>query len=595
MMLRIWRNSHYITVSARKVSIEYDPLIHTFTEKNCDLTAAPTRMASGSRSAQVRRHERSPAELSLQRRMMDKVPFHPSGIELPHEIDASFAGAEVKYRRVSELTGSESPLSPSSSSVRYCNHNHAPPISQISPDHMPGELYSPPSDDLGTTSYFVDVEPRRSRSIIAKTADDEVAGTNITERSRSYIPVCVNPWDVEHQPNPVIFSHLSSLGEAIPKRNVDDMTAFAPDSRALTSSRDAIGMLNPNPNGFEKLLALHAHSTILDLRPLTTLQAIDIETSDDVLPTLQSSISESSADDISPVTMSEGTLPFEGKQRYLENCGTVELINFAATTSYSTNSENSTAVSSKTQTWTNSGAVASPSQASSLSSPPNVSTPAVILASPASTEASSDPTYPCPSCHLSFRTPGLRRYVVLLPTVIVRNLLISSAVETIRTVNTTSDTPVNSASQDLGYERTSSGTKTMSTGMMFISFRRNCFGVLILTVRHRERRTLGRITSKGTYSVVIRPSLPRIHCNLEVGRVQNEEHNENYRFEDQIRPTCGPMRHTESNWRTLVRINQWPCASHSHADTHIHHTDRLQYALTSALRVSETISQGNSR
>jgi hypothetical protein len=593
-MLRIWRNSHHTTVSARKISIKYDPLIHTFTEKNCDLTAAPTRMASGSRSAQVRHHERSPAGLSLQRRMMDKVPFHPSGIELPHEIDASFAGAEVKYRRVSELTGSESPLSPSSSSLRYYNHNHAP-ISQISPDHMPGELYSPPSDDLGTTNFFIHSRQRRSCTIDTKTTDGEAMETKTTQKSGSDAAVCVNPWDVEHQPNPVIFSHLSSSVGAIPKQNIEDDTAFGPSFSALASSREVIEMLNPNPNTFETLPALHIPSTTLDLGPLATLQAIDIESSDDGLPTLQSSISESSEDDISPVTMSEGTVLFEDKQRCLGHFGTVELINFAATTSSSSSCENSSAVSSQTRTWTNSDAIASPSQASSLSSPPNVSTPAVILASSASVEASSGPTYPCPSCHLSFRTPGLRRYVVLLPTVIARVMLISSAVETIRTVNTTSDTLVSSASQDLGYERISFGTKTMSTEMMFISFRRNCFDVLMLTVRHRERRTLGRITSKGTYSVVIRPSLQRIHCNLEVGREQNEGHTEKYRFEDRIRPTCGPMRHTESNWRTLVRINQWPCASHSHTDTHIHHTDRLQYALTWALRVSETISQGNSR
>jgi hypothetical protein len=553
-------------------------------------------MASGYRLAHLRRHERSPADLTLQRRMMDKIPVLPSGIELPDEIDTTFMGTEIKYRRVSELTGSESPLSPSSSSVRYYNHNHDPPISRISPDHMPGELYSPPSDDLGTTSYFVDVEPRRSGSIVAKTADDEVAGTNITERSRSRIPVCVNPWDVEHQPNPVIFAHLSSLGEAIPKRDVDGITVFAPKPRAIASSREVTGMLNPTLNSFEKLPALYAHTTILDLGPLTTLQAIDIETSDDMLPTLQSSTSESSADDISPVTVSEGTLLFEGKQRCLGHFGTVELINFAATTlSSSSNYENSTAVSSQARTRTNSDAIASSSQASSLSSPPNVSTPAVVLASPASTEASSDPAYPCPACRLSFRTPGLRRCVVLTSWTIVRVMLIQSAVETIRTVNTTSDTLASSASQDLGYERISFGTKTMSTEMIFISFRRNCFDVLMLTVRHREKRTLGRITSKGTYSVVIRPLLQRFHYNLEVGRVQNEGHTENYRFEDRIRPTCGPMRHTESNWRTLVRINQGPCVSHSHTDTHIHHTDRLQYALTWALRVSETISQGNCR
>ncbi|CAO2655271.1 Nn.00g103350.m01.CDS01 [Neocucurbitaria sp. VM-36] len=68
--------------------------------------------------------------------------------EKPSEIDTVSAGNEVKYRRVSELTGSEAPQSPKTSTTGYYTNDHKsiPPISEMSPESPPAELYSPPPD-----------------------------------------------------------------------------------------------------------------------------------------------------------------------------------------------------------------------------------------------------------------------------------------------------------------------------------------------------------------------------------------------------------------------------------------------------------------
>jgi hypothetical protein len=74
----------------------------------------------------------------------------------PSEIDTTFAGTEVKYRRVSELTGSEAPRSPKYSTAGYYGDPKSiPPISEMSPESTPAELYSPPPDgERETYDYF---------------------------------------------------------------------------------------------------------------------------------------------------------------------------------------------------------------------------------------------------------------------------------------------------------------------------------------------------------------------------------------------------------------------------------------------------------
>jgi hypothetical protein len=81
----------------------------------------------------------------------------------PSEIDTTHAGMEVKHRRVSELTGSEGPQSPKSSTMGYygADHKSIPPISEMSPDSTPAELYSPPPEGHDGVDYFVAGGARR--------------------------------------------------------------------------------------------------------------------------------------------------------------------------------------------------------------------------------------------------------------------------------------------------------------------------------------------------------------------------------------------------------------------------------------------------
>lgn len=83
--------------------------------------------------------------------------------ERPLEIDTTHAGTEVKYRRVSELTGSEGPQSPRGSSLGYYgpDHKSIPPICEMSPDSPPSELYSPPPEGHDGVDYFASAEARR--------------------------------------------------------------------------------------------------------------------------------------------------------------------------------------------------------------------------------------------------------------------------------------------------------------------------------------------------------------------------------------------------------------------------------------------------
>ncbi|CAA9959577.1 hypothetical protein PTMSG1_02994 [Pyrenophora teres f. maculata] len=72
------------------------------------------------------------------------------------DIDTTFAGNEIKYRRVSELTGSDAPYSPKGSIPGYYepNHKSVHPINELSPDSTPAELYSPPPHSGNATDYF---------------------------------------------------------------------------------------------------------------------------------------------------------------------------------------------------------------------------------------------------------------------------------------------------------------------------------------------------------------------------------------------------------------------------------------------------------
>lgn len=82
------------------------------------------------------------------------------------QIDPSLAGQEIKYRRVSELTGSDLPSSPKTPITGYysVDHKSVPPISEMSPESPPAELYSPPPEsasDADGRDYFTAGKPHR--------------------------------------------------------------------------------------------------------------------------------------------------------------------------------------------------------------------------------------------------------------------------------------------------------------------------------------------------------------------------------------------------------------------------------------------------
>lgn len=83
------------------------------------------------------------------------------------QIDPTMADQEIRYRRVSELTGSDVPTSPKTQFGGYytADHKSIPPISEMSPDSPPVELYSPPpesaSDIDSGHDYFTAGKPHR--------------------------------------------------------------------------------------------------------------------------------------------------------------------------------------------------------------------------------------------------------------------------------------------------------------------------------------------------------------------------------------------------------------------------------------------------
>ncbi|KAF1924199.1 acid protease [Didymella exigua CBS 183.55] len=104
------------------------------------------------------------------------------------QIDPTLAGQEVKYRRVSELTGSDLPNSPITPLTGYysVDHKSVPPISEMSPDSPPVELYSPPpesaSDVGGGGDYFTPGKPhRRSVQRDHASSGQNTPGTPIAE------------------------------------------------------------------------------------------------------------------------------------------------------------------------------------------------------------------------------------------------------------------------------------------------------------------------------------------------------------------------------------------------------------------------------
>ena len=105
-------------------------------------------------------------------------------------IDSKLTSSEIKYRRVSELTGSDLLSSPKTPLPRYdaAEHKTAPSISEMPPDSSPVELYSPPqesaSDVYGGLDAFTAGKPQRrgaQRRRTRTSSSHKTPGTPIAE------------------------------------------------------------------------------------------------------------------------------------------------------------------------------------------------------------------------------------------------------------------------------------------------------------------------------------------------------------------------------------------------------------------------------
>jgi hypothetical protein len=97
----------------------------------------------------------------------------------PPGIDTISAGGEIKYRRESELAGSEPAYSPQNKPIGYYGGDHKL-IPELSPESHPAELYSPPmngSDD----DYFAGAPKPRRRGATRDSTGNNTPGTPIAE------------------------------------------------------------------------------------------------------------------------------------------------------------------------------------------------------------------------------------------------------------------------------------------------------------------------------------------------------------------------------------------------------------------------------
>jgi hypothetical protein len=96
----------------------------------------------------------------------------------PPGVDTVEAGGEIRYRRVSELTGSEPPYSPLNKPTVYYGSEHKS-IAELSPESHPAELYS--QGDNVQADYFAGAAKPRRRGATRSSTGPNTPGTPIAE------------------------------------------------------------------------------------------------------------------------------------------------------------------------------------------------------------------------------------------------------------------------------------------------------------------------------------------------------------------------------------------------------------------------------
>ena len=167
---------------------------------------------------------------------------------LPHEtsqIDPTLAGDQVKARRISELTGSDLPSSPKSPVGDYysADHKNFPPISELSPDSPPVELYSPPADsasDVDGRDYFTagKTPHRRGAQRDRASSGYTTPGTPIAELPGDEGQYVVSPIN---SPQPSRGPSDTSLTTNIDQRLADHKKDTARISAEAAAADDIVG------------------------------------------------------------------------------------------------------------------------------------------------------------------------------------------------------------------------------------------------------------------------------------------------------------------------------------------------------------------
>jgi len=186
----------------------------------------------------------------------------------PSEIDTTSAGNEVKYRRVSELTGSDAPYSTRGSIPGYYepDHKSVQPINELSPDSTPAELYSPPPHGGDAVDYFATDASRRHET--AKDADPsgnetaqppiaELSGEDAIRRNPSKKEDALNPAQRRpHEQSPSdtnIDQVLANKGASgVGTTSTGKTTSEVKPGPSATAEEIARANIEAQPEGFEQ-------------------------------------------------------------------------------------------------------------------------------------------------------------------------------------------------------------------------------------------------------------------------------------------------------------------------------------------------------
>lgn len=151
------------------------------------------------------------------------------------EVDTTHAGNEIKYRRVSELTGSEIPQSKDPVTGYYGAESKCfPPISEMSPESTPAELYSPPPEGENSFDYFDTGRMPRC----GPTRDRDSSSNNT-----SHTPVAeLSGEDIKH---PSYTENNRGHSDTFPNTNIDEVLANERFSQAQAETEAASSSVQP--------------------------------------------------------------------------------------------------------------------------------------------------------------------------------------------------------------------------------------------------------------------------------------------------------------------------------------------------------------